>query len=426
MLDRVFKCVFTHPFSRRENLDKLDLLENLLAKPTVSLLSAFLESGVVHFSVDGLVDLFSVDLNSHIQLENVHKIKVSLASDFSSLQVLVPYTLANSDQVKLTLLGLDLSSLKSSFPEIVRLMTRAAYLREIAVNLRFCYEKMRMSFQDIQRKIKGFLMDLEMEDDPLILLKLKQFISTGNQNEKINDFFKNLSVKKIGEMRETVGSFLKDCRGLLLDTFKAGLSRMLVVLSFLKSARPGLFDPLDSLVRQAFFLVDSIISKSVAKEIQMRNFFIFLYRSKLKTISPKKVCEYEDENLSGERLDHLQLLRLLSSSDSLYLKDFLSLIERSQLTGDFRQTHSPLFKENLDKGFQNQQIEKEFEDLMNDLHLQLDSSNLKQFDHFEGESIPISVRQFALTKGAEELPNVSEDHRQDFDRQSEEHSGFVH
>jgi hypothetical protein len=347
-----------------------------MAKPRVSILSALLKSGVLQFSIDGLVDLFCIDLNAHIELDKIEETKVCLASDFSSLQVIVPYQIGNSDESKLTMLGLDMSSLKSSLPEIIRLMTRAAYFREIAVNLRFCYEKMRMSFQDMQRKIKGFLLDLELEDDPLALIKLKQFISTGVQNEKINEFFKNLNIKKIIEMRENVGSFLSDCRALLLDTFKAGLSRMLVLLSVMKPAKPGLFDSLDQTVRQAYFVLDSIISRSLGKEIQMRNFFTFLYQSKLKTISPKKVVEYEDESMSSERLDHYQLLQLLTSKESLYLKDFLSLIENIKLQPKSENKKTNLFSEKMQTPFSNKDIDQQFEDLLSDL--KLDNTTLEK------------------------------------------------
>jgi hypothetical protein len=278
--------------------------------------------------------------------------------------------------MKLTQLGLDLSSLKSSLPEILRLMTRAAYFREIAVNLRVCYEKMRMSFQDIQRKIKAFLMDLELEEDPMVLIKLKQFISTGTQTEKINDFFKNLSVKKISETRKFLSDFIIDIRSLLLDTFKAGLSRMMVLLSFMKSAQPGLFDSLDELVQQAYFVVDAIISRTVAKEIQIRNFCTFLYRSKLKTIAPKKVCEYEDEKMSNERLDHLQLMNFLESKESLYLKDLLDIIVKSKLSGDFSQKHSPTFKEHLTTNLEKNNLDADFENLLKEIDINASLSEL--------------------------------------------------
>ena len=340
-----------------------------MIKPRVTILSALLESGALNFSLDGLVDLFSLDLNSHIQFDKVHNVKVCLASDFSSLQVIVPYQLSSSKESKLAMLGLDFSTLKSNLPELLRLMTRATYFREIAVNLRFCYEKMRMSFQDIQRKIKGFLMDLELEDDPLVLLKLKQFISTGTQNEKINEFLRNLNIKKIAELRTTVGGFLSNCRSLLLDTFKTGLSRMLVILSFLKPTRPGLFDTLDETVKQALFVIDSIVSKSLAKEIQMRNFFTFLYQYKLKTISPKKVVEYENEELSRERLDHYQLLQLLTSKESLYLKDFLNFIEKTHLEANQQERKADAFGEHMSAPFVNNQLEEAFDDLIQDLDI---------------------------------------------------------
>lgn len=376
LLDQLFKCAFTHPYSRKENLNKLRLLEELLTKSKVSILSALLDSGEVHLSIDGLVDFFAVDLKKHVQLDSVEQTKVQLAADFSSLQVLVPYALANSQEVKLTILGLDLLPLKSSLPEILRLMIRAAYFREIAVNLRFCYEKMRMSFQDIQRKIKGFLMELDLEEDPMILYRLKQFVVTGTQNEKINEFFKNLSVKKIGEIRESVGNFVRDVRALLLDTFKIGLSRMMVLLSFMKSARPGLFDSLEDLVRGAYFVLDSIVSKTLAKEIQIRNFFIFLYRSKLKTISPKKVCEYEDEALSSERLDHHQLLALLKSKESLYMKDLLEAIEKTRLRPASPQQHSPTIRESLSQGSAGDVLDEEFQALMTDLDIDISLGDL--------------------------------------------------
>jgi hypothetical protein len=365
-------------------------LEKLLTKSRVSILSAFLDSGKVNFSINGLVDFFSIDLNTHIELDNIEKIKICLASDFSSLQILVPYQ-ANSKEIKLTQLGLDLSALKSSLPEILRLMIRAAYFREIGVNLRVCYEKMRMSFGDVQRKVKGFLMDLELEDDPMMLSKLKQFIATGTQTEKINDFFKNLSVKKISQTRDYLSTFIKDLRALLLDTFKAGLSRMSVLLSFLKAAQPTLFDSLDQLVKQAFFVLDSIISKCVAKEIQIRNFCIFLYRSKLKTISPKKVCEYEDENLSSERLDHLQLMNLLESKESLYLKDLLEIIVKTKMSGDFSQKHSPTFAENLTAGFNDKNLDKDFQDLLKEIDINVDLKDLDKIPSFESKSNPSEV-----------------------------------
>ena len=343
------------------------------------------EGGHLRIAIEGLVDFLNIDLNSHIQLENNSQIKLAVASDLGSIQVLIPYSTVETGHHKLALFRLNCCQLQNGLPEIIKLYLRTAYFREIAVNLRFGFEGLRMSFVDMKRKIKGFLVDLDLEDDPAILLKLREYIRVGRQDPRLNDFFKNLSVNKLSETRNNIVTFIRNCRNIFIESFRPGLSRMMVLLSYMISARPGLFETVEQLVKQALFVTDAFVSKSLAKEIQMRNFFTFLYISKLKTINPKKVNEYEDESFSNEHLDHYLLLETLNAKECLYLEDLSQIIMESRVKRDQDlEPKEDTFGNALTQPMINPDMEDEFNNLIQDLGLnssEISSNKDKLYEH---------------------------------------------
>ena len=224
-------------------------------------------------------------------------------------------------------------------------MLRMAYFREMSVSLRMAFESVRMSFKDIERKIRQFLHDLKVEDDINVFEKLQAFVRSGEQDPLLAEFFRNISTKQLTEIRKNVNHFLASLRDMLSGTFRPGLSRLLCLSSLIsrymladidnsaESAKPGqdLGREVDHLVETAVSLIDALVARTVSKQIEMNNFYVFLYRSRLKTLSPKKVSEYEDVFFDSQRLDMHLLLKTLKGKESLYMRDLAGCLSSIKL-----------------------------------------------------------------------------------------------
>lgn len=207
------------------------------------------------------------------------------------------------------------------------------------------FESVRMSFKDIERKIRQFLHDLKVEDDLNVFEKLQVFVRCGEQDPLLAEFFRNISTKQLTEIRKNVNLFLKDLRDMFAGTFRPGLSRLLCLSSLISrymlahddnsdenaQSNHQLGRQVDHLVETAVCLLDALVARTVSKQIEMNNFFVFLYRSRLKTLSPKKVSEYEDAFFESQRLDMHLLLKTLKGKESLYMRDLAGCLSSIKL-----------------------------------------------------------------------------------------------
>lgn len=378
-LDDMLNCSFTHLYTFRDNLTKIEFLENLIDnKEKIKVVSAISENGDVNVCFNYVFDFLKIDLKNFIDVSPNCEFDYVFSNDLKFIYFFGKEKRGGSDKeiFDLNFFCIDCRFFEMNLEELFFISYNISSIKAIIMNLRLGYFKAKSNFREVSMKIKNFLAELDLDEEEN-LINFTNFIKLGIcKEEKITSFFEIFGLKKLTDFHEMINNKFDILLDFFRESFLPGLKRISAILQDLKlidkkykNENLNFFE--NNILEETLEYI-SFGQKSVSKLIkiifkkitQLKNFFLFLFKKKLKI---RNGANSEEEEIQFKQyvqseVDFENLLEYLRSIESITLKDLLTDFDSSIFTYDKT-------KKNNNLELTNNSLIDMFKDIRNDLGL---------------------------------------------------------
>lgn len=331
--EKIFKSSFTHLFTIKENLNKIQKLESLIDQKNQIYILYSVDGKKIKASLNSLIDLFTLDLSEHVESRDFQILSIDQSECLGRLNVIARVDKENgtSDFVNVVL---GFKQLSENIDEFFCLNYSLALVKEFFLNLKLGFFNAKTKFKDIGKRVSGFLGELHI-DEPENLTELRWFIKLGHRStENLPSFFEILDMKKLAEFHQFVLQNFSIVEDFVSESLRPGLSKIQVILEDTKRIIIGLnirdnnlmeittLEGFMNTVRLLSRAIDRLFYRISAKKLELLNFFLFLFKWKMKNSANLKFTENPEYlKYHNALLDFKLLLQYLDSQASICLDD---------------------------------------------------------------------------------------------------------
>ena len=410
ILDKIFNCSFTHLYTFRDNLTKIEKLENIIDnKENIQIVSSINLNGNISICFNFVFDFLKIDLQNFFEIKMNSDLEYlfSPSLDFIYIFVKEKKIMNDKELFCLNFCQIDIKFLKKNLEELFFISYNISSIKAIIMNLRLGYFKAKSDFKEVSMKLKSFLAELELDEGDN-LDNFINFIKFGIcQEDIIKSFFECFGLNKLNDFNEMINTKFDIILDFFRESFLPGLKRISAILQDLKLIdkkykyenlnffEDKILEETLEYISFAQKAVKEIIKMIFKKITQLKNFFLFLFKKKIKT---RNGVNSEEEDIQFKQyieseLDFQNLLEYLKNMESITLKDLLITLDSSIFIYKEEKENKGERKNNLE--LENIDLINLFKDLRTDLGLKnYEEKKKKKIDIINELSLIGIIREF--------------------------------
>lgn len=338
VVEKIFKSSFTHLFTIKENLNKIQKLESLIDIKNQIYFLYCIDGLKIKASLNSLIDLFTLDLSEFIE-GTFEILSIDSGAEIDKLNILVKSTMEEG-RINVSSVCFKFDQLSDNIDEVFCLNYSLALVKEFLLNLKLGFFNAKTKFKEIGKKVQAFIGEMNI-DEVSNLEELRWFIKFGYRStENLPSFFEILDMKKLAEFHQFVLQNFGIVEDFVSESLKPGLSKILVILEDTKRINSRLninsqsfidVDAIDTFINSLRVLskaIDQLLYRITDKKLEILNFFLFLFKWKMKSSANLKYNENPEYlKYYNALLDFKLLIKYLSSYSSICLEDLSAACE---------------------------------------------------------------------------------------------------
>lgn len=327
------KPSFSHVFADKGNLLKIQAFEDMMENAGFfTILSMFEQNKKIKLSFDGILEFSETDLSNYFPIELLSNMRYFWLDDYKSLNIIGINPTSDNQFCSLVLYSLDTSNFNQYMREIFSFSWILGNLKESDTNIKLGIFKSRTILKTQKEAFSNWFSETLRHNQDLPHI-IKYFAQTGNtKSDDLFNFLKEIDVKMMLNLAENMNKFLKSLFEFFFECIYSQYQRIGAFLRDLKNASIQLKSKnvillplceiieLEVLIENVIQTTEIVIKKILHKKLQIKNFFLFCFKSKFK-LSGKTKDRTEHKNFHDAIVDFELLFEFLSSRESMFLDD---------------------------------------------------------------------------------------------------------